>query len=114
MLLIASPAHCAITGEPYRGINIVLLWSEAVARGFVSPIWMTFRQAIELGGHVRKGETGSMVVYANRVAKTETDENGDEVEREIAFLKSLHGLLRRSDRRFARPVLCGHSGRASG
>jgi antirestriction protein ArdC len=75
-------------GEPYRGINVVLLWSEAVARGFVSPIWMTFRQAIELGGHVRKGETGSMVVYANRVAKTETDENGDEVERETAFLKA--------------------------
>ena len=49
---------------------------------------MTFRQALELGGHVRKGETGSMVVYANRVAKTETDGNGDEVEREIAFLKA--------------------------
>jgi antirestriction protein ArdC len=49
---------------------------------------MTFRQAIELGGHVRKGETGSMVVYANRVAKTETNEHGDEIEREIAFLKA--------------------------
>lgn len=75
-------------GQPYSGINIVLLWSEATARGFISPTWMTFRQALELGGHVRKGETGSMVVYANRVAKTETDGNGNEIEREIAFLKS--------------------------
>jgi antirestriction protein ArdC len=75
-------------GQPYSGINVVLLWSEAFARGFTSPTWMTFRQALVLGGHVRKGETGSMVVYANRVTKTETDGNGDETEREFAFLKA--------------------------
>ncbi len=75
-------------GQPYSGINVVLLWSETIARGFASPIWMTFRQALALGGHVRKGETGSMVVYANRIAKSAIDENGDEVEREIAFLKA--------------------------
>lgn len=75
-------------GMPYQGINIVLLWSEAVARGFASPIWMTFKQALELGGNVRKGETGTTVVYANRVTRTETDEHGDEVERAIPFLRS--------------------------
>ncbi len=75
-------------GEPYSGINIVLLWSEATARGFRSPTWMTFRQALALGGHVRKGETGTTVVYANRVTRTETDAAGTEVEREIGFLKS--------------------------
>jgi antirestriction protein ArdC len=76
------------TGEPYSGINVLLLWSEAVERGFMSPTWMTFRQAIELGAHVRKGETGSTVVYANRIHKTETAENGEEVERDIPFLKA--------------------------
>lgn len=75
-------------GQPYSGINVVLLWSEAFARGFASSIWMTFRQALALGGHVRKGETGAMVVYANRITKADTDENGDEIEREIAFLKA--------------------------
>jgi antirestriction protein ArdC len=75
-------------GEPYSGINVLLLWSETVSRGFRSPTWMTFRQAAELGAHVRKGETGSTVVYANRVKKTETAENGDEVERDIPFLKA--------------------------
>jgi antirestriction protein ArdC len=74
-------------GEPYSGINILLLWTEATARGFISPTWMTFSQAHELGAHVRKGETGSMVVYANRIAKTEMDAKGNEIEREIAFLK---------------------------
>lgn len=75
-------------GQPYSGINVLLLWSEAVVRGFTSSIWMTFRQALELGGHVRKGETGSTVVYADRIRRTETDDRGDEVVREIPFLKA--------------------------
>ncbi|WP_314962650.1 ArdC family protein [Bradyrhizobium cosmicum] len=75
-------------GEPYTGMNVLLLWSEGLARGFTSPIWMTFRQSIELGGHVRKGESGSTVIYASRFIKTETDEQGGEVERDIPFLKA--------------------------
>ena len=75
-------------GQPYSGMNVLLLWSEAVSRGFASPIWMTFRQAAELGGAVRKGETGSMVVFASRFTKTETDGAGEAVDREIPFLKA--------------------------
>ncbi|MBY3370211.1 ArdC-like ssDNA-binding domain-containing protein, partial [Rhizobium laguerreae] len=52
-------------GQPYSGINVLLLWSEAIARGFASSRWMTFRQAVELGGAVRKGETGTTVVFAS-------------------------------------------------
>jgi antirestriction protein ArdC len=48
---------------------------------------MTFRQAGELKAHVRKGECGSLVVFADRVAKTETNDQGEAVEREIAFMK---------------------------
>lgn len=75
-------------GEPYSGINVLLLWSEAVARGYASPTWMTFRQAQELGACVRKGETSAMVVYANRISKTETDGEGHEIERDIPFLRA--------------------------
>ena len=75
-------------GLPYSGMNVLLLWSETAARGFASPIWMTFKQALELGGAVRKGETGSTVVFASRFEKTETDASGDAVDREIPFLKS--------------------------
>jgi antirestriction protein ArdC len=75
-------------GLPCQGINALMLWSEAVARGFAAPVWMTFNQAGELGGHVRKGEHGSPVVYADRIRRTETDENtGEDVERKIPFLK---------------------------
>lgn len=76
------------SGAPYSGINVVLLWAEAVARGFTAPIWMTFRQALALGAHVRKGEHGATVVYANRFKRTETDDDGRDVEREIPFLKA--------------------------
>ncbi len=76
------------TGQPYSGINVVLLWAEAVAKGYAAPIWMTFRQAIALGAAVRKGEHGATVVYANRFTRTETDSSGHDVEREIPFLKA--------------------------
>jgi len=74
-------------GIPYKGINVVMLWSASVAKGYACPIWLTFKQALELGGHVRKGETGELVVYADRITRTETDEKGAETEREIPFLK---------------------------
>lgn len=76
-------------GQPYGGINVLTLWASAMTGHFSAPIWMTFRQAIELGGHVRKGEKGAPVVYANTISKTEADEStGDDVERTIPFLKS--------------------------
>jgi antirestriction protein ArdC len=74
--------------QPYSGINILSLWMSAAAQGFAAPIWMTFRQAIELSAHVRKGEKGSLVVYANAITRTERDEtSGVYVEREIPYLK---------------------------
>jgi antirestriction protein ArdC len=91
----ASPPAGRITrplranGVPYQGINVVMLWSEAVTRGYAAPIWMTFKQALEHGAHVRKGEIGSLVVYASKITiRTETDgESGEESERDIPFLK---------------------------
>lgn len=49
---------------------------------------MTFKQAQELGGHVRKGEKGSLVVYANTLTKTEHNDNtGEDEEHKIPFMK---------------------------
>jgi antirestriction protein ArdC len=74
-------------GMPYSGINILMLWASAIEQGFASPSWMTFRQAIELNACVRKGEKGSLVVYANSITKTEQNDAGEDVERDIHFLK---------------------------
>jgi len=74
-------------GMPYSGINILMLWASSVEQGFGSPSWMTFKQALELKAHVRKGEKGSLVVYANSVTKTEQNDAGEDVAREVHFLK---------------------------
>ncbi len=75
-------------GTPYNGINVVLLWGEAADRGYTRSTWMTFRQALTLGAHVRKGERGAMVVYANQIVRTEADEADADVEHRIPFLKA--------------------------
>lgn len=75
-------------GLPYSGMNVLLLWSEQMSRGFSSSMWMTFKQALELGGAVREGETGSAVVFASRFTKLVADGNGNDIDREIRFLKA--------------------------
>lgn len=75
-------------GTPYQGINVVLLWGEAAARGFQSATWMTFRQALALNAFVRKGERGSTVVYADQLVRTDADDAGEEATRRIPFLKA--------------------------
>jgi antirestriction protein ArdC len=74
-------------GVAYSGINILMLWAEAMDKGFTAPIWMTFKQASELDAHVRKGEKGSLVVYANSIMRSEAGDDGEETEREIHFMK---------------------------
>jgi antirestriction protein ArdC len=74
-------------GQPYKGINVLMLWTSAMNQNFSAPIWMTFKQAKELKGNVRKDSKGSLVVYADRITKTETDENGEENGRDIYFMK---------------------------
>lgn len=74
-------------GMPYNGINILMLWAASVEAGYLSPHWMTFKQAKELGAHVRKGEKGSLVVFANTITRTEEGENGEAEERSIPFMK---------------------------
>ncbi len=75
------------TGQPYQGINILMLWASAERQGFACPFWLTFQQAKQLGGFVKKGEKGSPVVYASTFKKKEQGDDGQEVEEEIPFLK---------------------------
>jgi antirestriction protein ArdC len=75
-------------GIPYKGINVLMLWSAAMEKGYAAPIWMTFQQASALKANVRKGEQGTLVVYADRITRTRTDnESGEESEYKIPFLK---------------------------
>ncbi|WP_279587454.1 zincin-like metallopeptidase domain-containing protein [Novosphingobium sp. PhB55] len=80
----------ALPRRAYSGINVLILWGEVTMRGWPSQGWLTFRQALEAGGNVRKGEHGTCVVYADRFTpETERErarENGGEAK-SIAFLK---------------------------
>jgi antirestriction protein ArdC len=76
-------------GVPYGGVNVLMLWLDSVEKGFNAPIWMTFKQADELGAHVKKGEHGSFVCYANAIIKKgENPETGEEDETKIPFMKA--------------------------
>src|SRR5690606_9958317 len=74
-------------GTPYSGINVLMLWGATLEAGHSSPYWMTFKQAKDLGAHVRKGERGNPVVYANTITTTEEGADGTEEERTIPFMK---------------------------
>lgn len=77
------------TGEHYRGINTLILWDAADRVGYSASTWVTFKQALEAGGHVRKGERGTTVVYASTFSRTVEDQaTGDSLEAQIPFLKS--------------------------
>src|ERR1700704_4462658 len=62
---LAMPRN-ASTQRGYSGINVLILWGAIIEGGFSGQSWLTFRQALGLGGHVKKGERGTTVVYADR------------------------------------------------
>jgi len=86
---LAMPKN-ASTSRTYSGINVLLLWGAVIERGFSGQSWLTFRQALSLGGNVRKGERGTTVVYADRFVpedeKRRARETGEDAQA-IPFLK---------------------------
>lgn len=91
---VAAPVglpHNAASGRAYSG-NILILWGAAVARGFSCHGWLTFRQALAIGGNVRMGKRGTTVVYADRfVPKPAALSPPDAKPAAIRFLKSITG-----------------------
>ena len=71
-------------GKPYQGINVLVLWITASARGYTADRWMTFKQAKAAGGCVRKGERGTRVVYFDTFVK----KDDDGVDHKIPFAKA--------------------------
>jgi antirestriction protein ArdC len=73
----------AVTNRPYSGCNVVLLWM-ARSAGYRTPRFLTFKQALELGGRVRKGERGTKVYF---VKQLEVKENGDKTTRLVPMMR---------------------------
>ena len=60
-----------ISKKPYRGINTILLGLSK----FNSPYWLTFKQAKSLGGHVKRGERGTQIIFWKFFNKDEDEED---------------------------------------
>lgn len=61
----------AHTGRTYRGINIALLWDEATTRGYPTNLWLTYKQSVRIGAHVRRGERGVLCAYVEPEGREE-------------------------------------------
>ncbi|MBL8552241.1 MAG: DUF1738 domain-containing protein [Hyphomonadaceae bacterium] len=80
-------------GQPYRGVNIVALWAAGLESGFASPFWFTFKQALALGGQVRKGERGAFVVFYKEMNAQSEGESETEDDTKKAVRRILRGYV---------------------
>lgn len=80
----------ALTARSYSGVNVLILWGAVIEHAYPTQSWLTFKQALDAGGCVRKGEQGTTVVYADRFTpeteKARAVETGADA-RTVAFLK---------------------------
>jgi antirestriction protein ArdC len=86
---VAMPRNAA-SRRQYGGVNVLILWGAVIEHGFSGQSWLTFRQAFSLGGHVRKGERGATIVYADRFIpdrERERAQRDEDKPRGIPFLK---------------------------
>jgi antirestriction protein ArdC len=88
-------------GIAYRGVNIITLWMASLAKGYSAPVWMTFKQAIDLGGGVRKGEKEGEPQCLRRHHHPHPDRQRERrgVRPRNPLHERLHGLQCGADRR---------------
>ena len=94
---LALPKNAA-TGRRYSRINVLILWGAVVERGYAGQGWLTFRQALALGGSVRKGERGTTVVYADRFIPGEERQRAQATGKGEADKETLRGSVSRPNR----------------
>jgi antirestriction protein ArdC len=77
------------SGKAYRGVNTLALWVEAMASGYSSSLWGTYRQWADRGAQVRKGAKASYVVFFKEIAIAETDpESGERQDATRLFARA--------------------------
>jgi len=80
--------HNAKTGKPYHGVNILMCWATQADKRYTSNAWLTFKQAKELSGHIRKGEKGTSVIFWKFLDKTEKQPDGTDKKLTIPMVKA--------------------------
>lgn len=72
-----------VSKKPYRGCNFFMLNN----MGYSSPYWLTFQQAKQKGGNIKKGEKGTIIIFWKALSFTEKNEQGESKEKNVPFLK---------------------------
>lgn len=87
----AMPSNL-VTGKPYRGINVIMLYVEASSCSYTDSRWLTFRQANDIGARIRKGEHGTQIIFYRmreiKDAKGDVSDNASDDTRSIPMLKT--------------------------
>lgn len=75
-----------VSGKPYQGINLLM----TLFSGFEGLNWLTYKQAEELGGNVKKGSKGTPIIFWQKSSyKTgEKNANGEDLLKSSFILKS--------------------------
>jgi antirestriction protein ArdC len=73
----------AITKRHYRGINVFILATQS----YGSSYWLTYKEALPLGGHVRKGEHGTPIVFWKWLNREVEMPDGEIEERHFPMLQ---------------------------
>jgi antirestriction protein ArdC len=73
----------ALTDNPYRGVNIVSLWVDAMVKGYTDGYWATYKQWQSLRAQVRHGERGSLIIFYKKLEQTELEIEGGELDRYV-------------------------------
>ena len=79
--------HNAATSRPYSGCNVVLLWMAMQRAGWAVPRFLTFKQAQEIGGSVRKGEHGTKVYFVKKLIVKHRNSEEEDATRSIPMMK---------------------------
>jgi antirestriction protein ArdC len=74
-----------VSGRPYRGVNVPILWAAAQSAGYGSAVWATYKQWQEKGAQVRKGEKATAIVFWKTLS---VPAEGDDPERSVLMAKS--------------------------
>ena len=83
-----SMPHNAVSGRNYSGVNVLQCWSNQIHAGYTSNAWLTFKQARELDGSVRKGEKGTTLVFWKFLNKTEKQPDGNDKAIQIPMARA--------------------------
>src|SRR5690625_5870928 len=80
----------AITNQPYKGNNVLVLWSHRIEQGFQSNKWMTYRQAKSVGAQVRKGERSITCIYFQMVEKKKKKECAEDIKEYFTIMNAFN------------------------